>query len=121
MSNRSFIEMARNYVTLSNHHKLDLIKSLFAADATYYSEFFGEYRGSAAIHEMMLRFFNRFPDAHWEVPGYREIEDNGVEFAFKMTGSDTESGEKVERRGLERIYFTTDGLIQRIVVLKPEE
>ena len=121
MDNRSFIELAKNYVTLSNHHQLDLIKPLFAADATYYSEFFGEYRGSAAIHEMMLRFFNRFPDAHWEVPDYREIEDGGVEFAFKMTGNDAESGEKVNRCGLEKIYFTTDGLIQRIVVLKPEE
>lgn len=121
MNNHSFIELARNYVTLSNHHQLDLIERLFAADAAYYSEFFGEYRGSAAIHEMMIGFFNRFPNAHWEVPGYREIENNGVEFDFKMSGSDAESGEKVNRCGLERIYFTADGLIQRIVVLKPEE
>lgn len=121
MDNRSFIELAKNYVTLSNHHELDLIKLLIAADATYYSEFFGEYRDSAAIHEMMLRFFSRFPDAHWDVPGYREIENNGVEFDFKMSGSDAESGEKVNRCGLERIYFTAEGLIRHIVVLKPEE
>lgn len=121
MNNHSFIELARKYVTLSNNHELDLIKPLFVADATYYSEFFGEYRGSVAIHEMMLRFFSRFPDAHWEAPGYREIEDNGVEFAFKMTGSDAESGEKTERHGLERIYFTAEGLIRHIAVLKPEE
>lgn len=119
MSNRSLIEWARNYVNLSNDHRLDLIQSLFAEDATYTSAFFGEYRGREAIHDMMVRFFSRFPDAHWSVPDYREIENDGVEFAFTMTGSDAESGEKAERHGLERIYFTAEGLIRHIAVDKP--
>lgn len=95
------VKLARNYVTLSNSHDLALIKPLFAADATYHSAYFGEYKGSDAIHAMMVRFFTRFPDAHWEVAEYRSIEDSGAEFHFVMTGVDASSGNPVVRHGLE--------------------
>jgi hypothetical protein len=119
MNKREPIELAKNYVTLSNKHDLTRIKPLFTADATYHSAYFGEYQGSDAIHAMMTDFFTRFPDAHWEVVEYRSIENNGAEFAFTMTGADASSGEQVERHGLERIYFTPDGLIRHIAVCKP--
>ncbi|PXW86405.1 SnoaL-like protein [Nitrosomonas sp. Nm84] len=120
MNKQDPTQWAKNYVALSNDHNLLHIKPLFTADATYHSAYFGEYKGSDAIHTMMVGFFNRFPDAHWEVTEYREIEDNGVEFAFTMTGADASSGERVQRRGLERIYFTSNGLIRHIAVCKPD-
>lgn len=120
MNKQDPIQWAKNYVALSNNHNFPLIKPLFADDATYHSAYFGEYKGSDAIHAMMGSFFIRFPDAHWEVTEYREIEDNGVEFTFIMTGMDTSSDEQVQRHGLERIYFTLDGLIQHIAVCKPD-
>ncbi len=119
MNNKDPIMLAKNYVTLSNEHSLEHIKLLFAADATYHSAYFGEYHGRDAIHAMMTDFFTRFSDAHWEVAQYRSIENNGAEFAFTMTGADASSGERVERHGLERIYFTPDGLIKHIAVYKP--
>lgn len=121
MDTNKLIELAKNYVTLSNDHNLPLIHSLFADDAAYHSAYFGEYKGSTAIHAMMTSFFTRFPDACWEVTEYRCIEDNGVEFAFVMAGMDASSGEQVKRHGLERIYFTPDGLIKHIAVLKPHD
>ena len=120
MSKQEPIQWAKNYVALSNNHNLPLIKPLFAADATYHSAYFGECKGSAAIHAMMVSFFGRFPDAYWKVTEYREIEDNGVEFAFVMTGMDASSSERVKRQGLERIYFTPDGLIKHLSVCKPD-
>ncbi len=119
MDTNKLIELARNYVTLSNDHNLPFIQPLFADDATYHSAYFGEYKGSAVIHAMMASFFTRFPDAHWEVAEYLGIEDNGVEFTLVMNGSDAYSGERVMRQGLERIHFTPDGLIKHIAVLKP--
>ena len=120
MNRQEPIKWAKNYVALSNDHNLPLIKPLFAVHATYHSAYFGEYKGSAAIHAMMTAFFARFPDVHWEVAEYREIEDNGVEFAFVMTGMDASSSERVKRQGLERIYFTPDGLIKHLSVCKPD-
>lgn len=114
-------ELAKNYVTLSNNHDLTLIKPLFAVDATYYSAYFGEYKGSDAIYAMMISFFERFPDAHWDVAEYRDIGNEGVEFAFTMTGTDASFNEQVKRRGLERIYFTPVGLIRHIAVYKPDD
>lgn len=120
MNTNTLIDLARNYVTLSNDHNLPFIQPLFADDATYHSTYFGEYKGSVAIHAMMASFFTRFPDAYWEVAEYRGIEDNGVEFVFEMTGVDASSGEWVKRQGVERIYFTPDGLIKHIAVCKPD-
>lgn len=114
-------ELAKNYVTLSNNHDLALIKPLFAVDATYYSAYFGEYQGNAAIHAMMISFFERFPDAHWNVTEYRDIDHEGAEFTFIMTGTDASSNECVKRQGLERIYFTAEGLIRQIAVYKPDD
>ena len=121
MNKKEPIELAKNYVALSNDHDLARIEPLFAVDATYHSAYFGEYQGRDAIHTMMTSFFTRFPDAYWEVTEYCIIENNGVEFAFTMTGADASSGERVKRRGLERIYFTSDGLIKHIAVCKPED
>lgn len=121
MTQSAAIAWAKHYVALSNTHELAKIKSLFIPKATYYSAYFGEYRGRDAIHAMMQNFFSRFPDAHWEVPGYCGIDIDRVEFAFIMTGMDVSSGEHVERHGLERIYFNRDGLIKRIEVCRPDE
>ena len=114
-------ELAKHYVTLSNNHDLARIRSLFAADATYYSAYFGEYKGSAAIHAMMISFFDRFPDAYWDVTEYRGIDTEGAEFAFIMTGTNASSNERVKRQGLERIYFTPEGLIRHIAVYKVDD
>ncbi len=121
MNTKHVIDLAKNYVDLSNQHQLKSIECLFMCEATYHSSFFGEYKGRIAIHEMMVSFFSRFPDVHWKVPEYRVIENNGVEFEFIMTGTDAASGEQVERHGLERIYFSSDGLIRHIAVCKPDE
>lgn len=114
------IALAKHYVILSNAHDLARIKLLFDADATYHSEFFGEYHGVEAIHVMMLEFFTRFPDAHWQVAEYRKVDHDGAEFTFAMTGTHASTGEHVERHGLERIFFTSQGRIRHIAVCKPE-
>lgn len=67
---------------------------------------------------MMSDFFDRFRDAYWEVNEYRTIADNGVAFDFVMTGTDASSGECVKRLGLEKIFFTEEGLIKQIYVHK---
>ena len=121
MNAKELIGLAKTYVNLSNRHQLKLIEPMFMGDAIYQSAFFGEYKGRIAIHEMMVSFFARFSDAHWDVTEYRETNDQGVEFEFVMTATDAASGERVERHGLERIYFASDGLISRITVSKPDE
>jgi SnoaL-like domain len=121
MDTNNYIDLAKTYVALSNKHNLELIAQMFAADTTYYSSYFGEFKGCVAINDMMISFFSRFSDAYWNVETYRLIGDRCVEFAFIMTGTDATSGEHVERHGVEQIHFAPDGLISHIAVLKPEE
>jgi len=121
MDTNNYIDLAKTYVALSNKHNLELVAQMFASDTTYYSSYFGEFKGCVAINEMMTSFFSRFSDAYWNVETYRLIGDRCVEFAFIMTGTDATSGEHVERHGVEQIHFAPDGLISHIAVLKPEE
>lgn len=121
MDTNNYIDLAKTYVALSNKHNLELITQMFAGDTTYYSSYFGEFKGCIAINEMMASFFSRFSDAYWHVDTYRLTGDRCVEFTFIMTGTDATSGEHVKRHGVEQIHFAPDGLIRHIAVLKPEE
>jgi len=118
MDAHRLIELTKRYVDLSNQPDLAQIQSMFASDATYYSAFFGEYKGSHAIHTMMCDFFDRFRDAYWKVNEYRVIADNGAAFDFVMTGTNASSGERAERLGSEEISFNSDELIIKIIVYK---
>ena len=83
---------------------------MFAADATYRSSQVGAFEGRAAIEEMMRGFFRRYADAFWEVAAYRALGDDGAEFDFKMTAG------PIERRGRERVWFTSAGLIRHVEI-----
>ena len=109
-------ERARLYVERSNRRELDAIFAMFADDVAYESTQVGSYRGRPSIETMMRAFFIRFPDAHWDVASYREEAGQGVVFDFVMHGTDTETGERVERRGTERVTFDADGLIRGVSV-----
>lgn len=121
MNDEKRIECARRYVQLSNQGDLTKIQFMFAPHAIYYSAYFGEYTGNQSIRAMMCDFFDHFRDAHWRVNEYRCIEENGVEFNFVMTGTNFFTGESVERYGLEKIFFTIEELIEKIVVCKAEK
>ena len=110
------IELAKAYVALSNAHALDFILLMFSDSANYRSSSVGEFTGRKAIGEMMGGFFKRFPNVHWQVASYQRTKENLVEFEFIMTASDAQSGDKIERCGLEQIKFSDDGFISRVSV-----
>lgn len=110
------IELAKAYVALSNAHRLELILSLFADQATYHSPHVGEFKGKAAIGEMMAEFFSRFPDVHWNTYEYTCTENEAVEFEFQMAAIEALTGRNIERGGIERIEFTDEGHIFRLEV-----
>ena len=114
---RDLAALARTYVERSNAHDLAQILPLFDEDAAYRSSRVGDFRGRAAIGEMMAGFFARVPDVHWTVGNYAPVADDGVEFDFLMTATDSESGEALRVAGTERIYFTPADLIRRIEVV----
>ena len=110
------IALAQAYVALSNAHRVDLIRPMLADAVTYHSVNVGRFEGGDAIGEMMTGFFARFPDVAWDVGEYRCAGDGTVEFHFVMTATDADSGESIERAGLETIAFTDEGFISRIEV-----
>ncbi len=116
MNETEKVELAKAYVALSNAHRLSLILPMFAGDATYLSSSLGKYSGRTAIGEMMGGFFSRFPDVHWSVEAYRYTEKGAVEFGFVMTATEAENGNRIERKGLEKMVIGDHGQISYLEV-----
>ena len=115
MSNTELIELARAYVALSNAHRVDLIRSMFAEDALYRSTAVGEHRGVATITSMMQGFFARYPDVYWQCEDYH-CNGQRVSFNFELQAHDSEDGSQLRRRGVEHIEFDAAGLIKLLEV-----
>lgn len=109
------VELARAYVALSNAHRCDLIRPLFAAGARYRSSAVGEFHGVDAIIEMMRGFFSRYPDVRWRCDAYR-CSGRQVSFDFELTALVTGDGNPLRRAGVEYIDFDDDGLINSLEV-----
>ena len=115
MTEIEIIELAHAYVALSNAHRVELIRPMFASDAIYHSSAVGEFHGVDAIVDMMRAFFTRYADAFWLCEKFR-CDDNRVSFDFSLQASDTQSGTQWQRSGIERIDFDAEGLIKRLEV-----
>ncbi len=116
MPETSAIDLATEYVAASNAHDLDSIADILAADGVYQSSKVGEHRGAKAICMMMEKFFAGYPDVQWKVKEYHSVGTAGAAFDFFMTATDAQSGERIERRGHERIFISSEQKIIRVEV-----
>jgi len=116
MTELESIELAKAYVALSNAHRVELILPMFAADAVYASSAVGEFIGPNAIGDMMQGFFAHYPDVFWLAENYRF--DNGRgSFDFRLQASVADSGEQLQRQGIDQSEFDRQGLIIKLEVL----
>ena len=100
---------------MTDNELIELARPMFAAGAGYSSNKVGDHRGRATIGDMMHGFFSRHPDVYWQAQNF-SCADHIVSFDFSMHADATESDAAIEREGQERIEFTADGLIKKIVV-----
>jgi len=105
------ISLARQYVEHSNAHNLNAIRDMLSPKTRYTSSRVGEHHGLEAIISMMDGFFAGFPDVNWQVPEYKTETGNAVIFNFIMTATAKDSGDQINRNGVERIEFDASGLI----------
>jgi NADH:ubiquinone oxidoreductase subunit D len=112
------IELAKAYIALSNAHKLEFVVPVFSVDAIYRSPNVGVFDGRDAIRTMMTGFFTRYSDTYWDARNFHRTKDRNVQFDFELTATEVETGEKIQRTGVEELEFTSEGLIFRLEVRK---
>jgi hypothetical protein len=115
MTELESIELARAYVALSNAHRVELILPMFAAGAVYTSSAVGEFSGPSAIGDMMQDFFTRYPNVFWLAENFR-FSHGRVTFDFGLQATAVDSGEQLQRQGVEHIEFDGRGLIIKLEV-----
>ena len=111
MTESELVALSKAYVALSNAHRLEFISPMFSLGAVYRSSAVGEFSGKAEIENMMRSFFAKFPNVHWRAKDYRVAENNTVQFDFTMTATNVETGEVIQRTGIEKIQYNIDDLI----------
>ena len=99
----------QHYFDLSNNRDLEKVFKLFALDATYSSDNTGLYFGISDIRDMMQKFFDHYPELHWEIHSIQETTPHIIELDFTLRGTDTR-GEKIIRPGIERIVVVSEQL-----------
>ena len=99
----------QHYFDLSNNRDLEKVFKLFALDATYSSDNTGLYFGISDIRDMMQKFFDHYPELHWEIHSIQETTPQIIELDFTLRGTDTR-GEKIIRPGIERIVVVSEQL-----------
>lgn len=117
MSFEEKCEIANTYVEYSNNHDVKGLEAMLEKQAIYDSDHVGNFHGVTAIIEMMTSYFELFPDARWQVKKYALGLDGRVEFTYLLTATNKETGEKINRKGEERITMSPGGLISYIEVL----
>ncbi len=115
MTELESIELAKAYVALSNAHRVEFILPMFAAGAVYTSSAVGEFIGPDACGKMMQGFFARYPNVFWLAENFR-FDNNRVTFDFGLQATAVDSGEHLQRQGVEHIEFDRHGLIKRLDV-----
>ena len=99
----------QHYFDLSNNRDLEKVFKLFALDATYSSDNTGLYFGISDIRDMMQKFFDHYPELHWEIHSIQETTPQIIELDFTLRGTDTR-GDKIVRPGIERIVVVSEQL-----------
>ena len=115
MTDHESIELAKAYVALSNAHRIELILPMFAPEAVYSSSAVGKFSGPLEISNMMQAFFRKYPDVYWLAENYR-YNNHRVTFDFSMQATAADSGEHLQRQGIERIEFDRYGMIKILEV-----
>ena len=99
----------QHYFDLSNNRDMEKVFKLFALDATYSSDNTGLYFGISDIRDMMQKFFDHYPELHWEIHSIQETTPQIIELDFTLRGTDTR-GDKIVRPGIERIVVVSEQL-----------
>lgn len=99
----------QHYFDLSNNRDMEKVFKLFAFDATYSSDNTGLYFGISDIRDMMQKFFDHYPELHWEIHSIQETTPQIIELDFTLRGTDTR-GDKIVRPGIERIVVVSEQL-----------
>ena len=108
------INVAKRYFALSNDRDLEGIKAMIHDKATYSSDNTGVHFGKSGIMEMMVAFYDRFPQLQWNVHSISEEKPDIVTVDFTLSAED-KSGNAVKIKGIERLVID-DETIRHIEV-----
>ena len=108
--------LVERYHAALNNFDFTAIEKMFAEDAEYHSSGIGGLYGRHAILEAMKAYYHEFSDQVSTDDSVELSGPNSVRCHWRLHATTKSSGRKVQRQGIENIYFNPKGLITTVEV-----
>ena len=113
---KDLLALTGRYHTALNNFDFTAIEKMFAEDAEYHSSGIGGLYGRHAIMEAMKAYFREFSDQVSTNDSVELLNPTSVRAHWRLHATTKSSGRKVNRQGIENIYFNDKGLITTVEV-----
>ena len=113
---KDLLSLVERYHTALNNFDFTAIEKMFAEDAEYHSSGIGGLYGRHAILEAMKAYYHEFSDQVSADDSVDLSGPNSVRCHWRLHATTKSSGRKVQRQGIENIYFNDKGLISTVEV-----
>ena len=106
-----------NYHKAIDVHDIDLVQTMFAENAVYFSDGLGEVRGRDAIMAAMRKYFTGHPDHQSWDDEFVQTGPFSARSLWQLKATNRVTGDTVFRHGKEDIVFDNNGLIEQVKVV----
>ena len=111
------VALLRRYHAALQPYDRAAVAGMFAPGAVYLSPGVnGRLEGRAAILAAFEAYFAEYPDQQAEDEEITSISPFAARAVWRLAAKSVTSGRRVERRGIERVFFDAGGLITRVEV-----
>ncbi len=108
--------LLRRYHDALNDYDAEIVRGMFAIDASYHSPGTGVRHGRDAIVAAMTAYFSEYPDQIAADDEVIALDANRVRSRWRLKATSNVTGEAIVRRGIEVVTFGADGLIRKVEV-----
>jgi hypothetical protein len=109
------------YALVIYHHAIEIrdlvaLRRSFAPDARYVSMGLGAVEGREAVLASIESYFAKFPDHEARDEKVWRVSDHVAACEWRLKGTLADTGDVIERRGVETITFNERGLILSVEI-----
>lgn len=110
------VALLKRYHDALNAYEEDVVRTMFAPDASYHSPGTGVQQGRDAIISAMTSYFREYPGQLASDDEIAVLDSRRVRSAWRLRATSNVTGKTSVRQGIEIVTFDAEGLIRKVEV-----